>query len=65
MAKNEIAEIFILGQKNPPLCLCAQHNFGVADRRRNLRHIHNVMSGSAQVRHQSGVETLIDKPAHG
>jgi hypothetical protein len=65
MTEYEIAEIFIFGQQNSLLCLCAQHDFGVAGSRRDFRHVDDVMPGGAQVGHQPVIKAFIHEPADG
>ncbi len=65
MTKYQIAEVLVFRQQKAVLRLRPHHNVCVARCRRNFRHVDNVVTGNAQLRHQSGVNTFIGKPAQG
>ena len=63
-AKDQLAEILVLGQKQSVVRLCAPHHGLVADRRCDLSDIEYIVSVSAQEGYEPGVNTFVCEQAH-
>jgi hypothetical protein len=62
--EHQIAEILVLCQQESIFRVRTRQDLGVAYRRRNFRHVNDIVAGGAEVRNQPGVDTFVRQPAH-